>query len=178
MRSLPPRPLEPRSRCSTTTPPPSCIAHWDDSRRDVASHHGAGSDRCRRRGRRSGPRVRRKTPRHQPVASYLRALVPEQAGRLRRGDEQGQYDVVWGNRHSPQLLTVASCKGRNVQARLRRMLGLRQAIAEREDAHRKGRRRRLRETTLRPRRFTPSRFPRIRSSTATDAPRTWHFSTP
>jgi hypothetical protein len=74
---------------------------------------------------------------------------PEQAGRIRRGDEQGQYGVVWGSRQAPELLTVVSCKGRNVQARLRRaFVGLQQAIAEREDAHREGRRRRLRDTTL------------------------------
>ena len=74
---------------------------------------------------------------------------PEQAGRIRRGDEQGQYGVVWGSRQAPELLTVVSCKGRNVQARLRRaFVGLQQAIAEREDAHREGRRRRLRDATL------------------------------
>ncbi len=74
---------------------------------------------------------------------------PEQAGRVRRGEEQGQYGVVWGSRAAPELLTVVSCKGRNVQARLRRAFaGLRSATAERENAHREGRRRRLREATL------------------------------
>jgi fido (protein-threonine AMPylation protein) len=74
---------------------------------------------------------------------------PEQAGRVRRGDEQGQYGVVWGGRQAPELLTVVSCKGRNVQARLRRAFaGLRHAVVEREGAHRGGRRRRLREATI------------------------------
>jgi fido (protein-threonine AMPylation protein) len=74
---------------------------------------------------------------------------PEQAGRVRRGDEQGQYGVVWGSRQTPEFLTVVSCKGRNVQARLRRAFaGLRQAVVEREDAQREGRRRMLREATL------------------------------
>ncbi len=74
---------------------------------------------------------------------------PEQAGRVRRGEEQGQYGVVWGSREAPELLTVVSCKGRNVQARLRHAFGgLRHAILERDRAHREGRRRRLRETTL------------------------------
>ncbi len=74
---------------------------------------------------------------------------PDQAGRFRRGDEQGQYGVVWGSRQAPESLTVVSCKGRNVPARLRRAFtGLQQAIGEREDAHRQGRRRKLHEATL------------------------------
>jgi fido (protein-threonine AMPylation protein) len=74
---------------------------------------------------------------------------PEQAGRVRVGEEQGQYGVVWGSRAAPELQTVVSCKGRNVQARLRRAFaGLQSAVAEREDAHREGRRRKLREATL------------------------------
>ena len=79
---------------------------------------------------------------------------PEQAGRVRRGEEQGQYGVVWGNRDAPELLTVASCKGHNVPTRLRRTFaGLQQAIVEREDAQRAGRRRLLREATLPAARF-------------------------
>jgi len=73
----------------------------------------------------------------------------ERAGRFRRGEEQGQYGVVWGSREAPQLLTVVSCKGRNVQPRLRRaFIGLRDAIGQREDARREGARRKLREATL------------------------------
>lgn len=78
---------------------------------------------------------------------------PEHAGRVRRGEEQGQYGVVWGSRRIPELLTVVSCKGRNVQPRLRRaFVGLRDAIAER-DARRSGRKRRLRDATLPAARF-------------------------
>lgn len=74
---------------------------------------------------------------------------PIQAGRFRRGNEQSQYGVVRGSRQAPESLTVISCKGRNVQARLRRAFGgLQQAIAARENAHQEGRLRKLREATL------------------------------
>lgn len=79
---------------------------------------------------------------------------PDQAGRVRRGEEQGQYGVVWGSREAPELLTVVSCRGRNVPARLRRAFaGLRQAIGERDEAHNHGRRRKLRDAMLPAARF-------------------------
>lgn len=94
----------------------------------------------------------------QDVSRWHRLIFehwfPEQAGRLRRGEEQGQYGVVWGSRQTPELLTVASCKGRNVGPRLRRAFaGLQLAVIEREEAQRTGRRRRLRDATLPAARF-------------------------